>query len=65
MKRLSLPCRLALPAILLVAAPALAQRFAQRGAQAMPGTPEDLGRLVIVETGRWRQVVRAADIRVD
>jgi hypothetical protein len=35
------------------------------GAQAMPGTPEDLGRLIVAETERWRQVVRAAGIRVD
>lgn len=48
-----------------LAAPALNQRFAQMGAQAMPGTPEDLGRLIVAETGRWRQVVRAAGIRVD
>ncbi len=48
-----------------LAAPALNHRLAQMGAQAMPGTPEDLGRLVIAETERWRQVVRTADIRVD
>lgn len=48
-----------------LADPALNQRFAQLGAQAMPGTPEDLGRLIVAETERWRQVVRAADIRVD
>jgi tripartite-type tricarboxylate transporter receptor subunit TctC len=48
-----------------LAAPALNQRFAQMGAQAMPGTPEDLGRLIVAETDRWRQVVRAAGIRVD
>jgi tripartite-type tricarboxylate transporter receptor subunit TctC len=48
-----------------LAAPALTQRFAQMGAQAMPGTPEDLGRLIVAETGRWRQVVRAAAIRVE
>lgn len=48
-----------------LADPALNQRFAQLGAQAMPGTPEDLGRLIVAETERWRQVVRAAGIRVD
>ncbi|MBR0646775.1 tripartite tricarboxylate transporter substrate binding protein [Roseomonas hellenica] len=48
-----------------LAAPALTQRFAQLGAQVMPGTPEDLGRLIIAETDRWRRVVRAADIKLD
>ncbi|MBK1661064.1 Bug family tripartite tricarboxylate transporter substrate binding protein [Paracraurococcus ruber] len=48
-----------------LAAPALDQRLAQMGAQAMPGTPEDLGRLILAETDRWRQVVRAAGIRVE
>ena len=48
-----------------LADPALGQRLAQMGAQAIPGTPEDLGRLIAAETDRWRQVVRSAAIRVD
>lgn len=48
-----------------LAAPAMLQRLSQMGAQAMPGTPEDLGRLILAETERWRQVVRGAEMRVD
>lgn len=48
-----------------LAAPAMIQRLSQMGAKAMTGTPEDLGRLIVAETERWRQVVRSADMRVD
>lgn len=48
-----------------LAAPDMLQRLSQMGAQAMPGTPEDLGRLIVAETARWRQVVRSAGMRVD
>ena len=48
-----------------LATPAMQQRLAQMGAAAMPGTPEDLGTLVLAETERWRQVVRAAGLRVE
>ncbi len=48
-----------------LATPAATERFAQLGAQAMPGAPEDLGRLILAETERWRQVVRSANMRVD
>ena len=48
-----------------LAAPAVNQRLVQLGAQAMPGTPDELGRLIMAETDRWRQVVRGANIRLD
>ncbi|WP_376094203.1 Bug family tripartite tricarboxylate transporter substrate binding protein [Roseomonas sp. CCTCC AB2023176] len=45
--------------------PALVQQLSGLGAQAMPGTPEDLGRLIAAETERWRRVVRDATMRLD
>jgi tripartite-type tricarboxylate transporter receptor subunit TctC len=48
-----------------LADPALAAQFAGLGATPMPGTPADLGRLIVEETERWGRVVRTAGIRVE
>ena len=48
-----------------LATPTVLERLSQMGAKAMPGAPEDFGRLILTETERWRQVVRGADLRVD
>ncbi len=35
------------------------------GAEAMPGTPRELGELIAAEIARWRKVAREADIHAD
>jgi len=43
----------------------VARIFEAEGARPAPGTPADFARLLDVELARWREVARAADIRVE
>ncbi len=45
--------------------PDLANSLRQQGAEASPGTPESLGRLIADEQVRWKQVVTRAGVKVE
>lgn len=46
-------------------APDLKERFAANGAEALGGTPEELGQRISIEIVRWRKVVKEARVRVE
>ncbi len=48
-----------------LADPAIAQQFAQLGAEPMPITPAAFGTFLADETRKWRRVVRVANIKVN
>jgi tripartite-type tricarboxylate transporter receptor subunit TctC len=48
-----------------LADPKLKARFAELGAATIPGSPEDFGRLIADETGKWGKVVKFAGVRAD
>lgn len=45
--------------------PEIAQQLAGEGAVPMPGTPQAFGELIARELPRWREVVRAGNVRPD
>jgi tripartite-type tricarboxylate transporter receptor subunit TctC len=45
--------------------PKVKQRFADLGAMALGGSPNDFGKLIVRETEKWAQVIRAANIKVE
>ncbi len=45
--------------------PAMAARFVEMGVIAAPGTPEEFGAFVRREIARWRDVARAANVRLE
>jgi tripartite-type tricarboxylate transporter receptor subunit TctC len=48
-----------------LAAPEVQQQLATEGASPMPGTPQAFGELIAREIPRWREVVRAGNVRPD
>jgi tripartite-type tricarboxylate transporter receptor subunit TctC len=48
-----------------LADPNVAARIADLGSTVFRASPSDLDRFVVEETGKWEQVIRAADIRPD
>jgi tripartite-type tricarboxylate transporter receptor subunit TctC len=48
-----------------LADPKLKARFTELGFAALPGSPEDFGKLIRDETEKWAKVIQAASIRVD
>jgi tripartite-type tricarboxylate transporter receptor subunit TctC len=45
--------------------PEVAQSLLAHGAQAIPGTPNDLARLVAAEADKWAKVVRQSGAKID
>jgi len=45
--------------------PAVAARMVQLGGFPDPGTPEEYARFIAAEIAKWREVARAADVRLD
>ncbi|GAA0602171.1 tripartite tricarboxylate transporter substrate binding protein [Craurococcus roseus] len=45
--------------------PAMAARFVEMGVIAAPGTPEEFGAFVRREIAQWREVARAANVRLE
>lgn len=45
--------------------PDVAERFAQIGAEAKPGTPEQFAQLIADENARWGRVIRDAKITLE
>jgi len=48
-----------------LADPRIQKRIADLGAEPMPMTPAEFGKLVADETEKWGQVVKAANITVE
>jgi tripartite-type tricarboxylate transporter receptor subunit TctC len=48
-----------------LADPAIKARLEQHGAEGMPGSPADFGKLIADETERWGKVIRAAGIKAE
>ena len=48
-----------------LADPTLKARLADLSAEVLMGSPSDLGKLIAGETQKWRNVIRAANIRLD
>jgi hypothetical protein len=44
---------------------ALKARLADLGGEPLPGSPEDLGRLVADDKEKWAKVIRAANIKAE
>jgi tripartite-type tricarboxylate transporter receptor subunit TctC len=49
----------------MLADPRMQARFAELGAETLPGTPADFGRLVAAETEKWGKVVRFSGARAE
>jgi tripartite-type tricarboxylate transporter receptor subunit TctC len=45
--------------------PKVKARFADLGAMPLGGSPDDFGKLIVRETQKWAQVIRAANIKVE
>lgn len=45
--------------------PKVKARFADLGAMALGGSPDDFGKLIVRETEKWAHVIRAANIKVE
>jgi len=45
--------------------PKVKARFADLGAMTLGGSPGDFGKLIVRETAKWAQVIRAANIKVE
>jgi tripartite-type tricarboxylate transporter receptor subunit TctC len=43
----------------------LKARFVELGAEVLPGSPGDFGKLIAAETEKWGKVIRAAGIKAD
>ena len=48
-----------------LADPRVKARFAEIGAMPLGGSPDDFARLIVRETEKWAQVIRAANIKAD
>jgi len=49
----------------ILAEPAVKMRLAELGASLLPGSPADFGKLLADETGKWRKVIRFANIKAE
>lgn len=49
----------------MLAAPELAQRLASQGAEPATSSPEQLGKYMLEQHERWKQVIQSAHIRID
>ena len=49
----------------VLADPAMTTRLADIGGTPLAGSPADFGKLIADETGKWAQVIRAANIKPD
>src|SRR5262249_28117230 len=47
-----------------LADPKIKARLAELGGRALPGTPADFAKLIVDETEKWGQVIRAANIKL-
>ena len=52
-------------AVAILRDPATARRMVELGGFPDPGTPEEYGRFIAAEIAKWREVARAADVRLD
>jgi tripartite-type tricarboxylate transporter receptor subunit TctC len=52
-------------AVAILRDPAVAARMVELGGFADPGTPEEYARFIAAEIAKWREVARAADVRLD
>jgi tripartite-type tricarboxylate transporter receptor subunit TctC len=48
-----------------LADPKIKARFAELGAEVIPGSPADFGRLIADETEKWAKVIRTANIKAE
>ncbi len=48
---------------LLMADARLKAQFSELGAEVLPGSPADFGKLIAAETEKWAKVIRAANIK--
>jgi tripartite-type tricarboxylate transporter receptor subunit TctC len=48
-----------------LALPEVAQQLAAEGAVPMPGPPQAFGELIAREIPRWREVIRAGNVKID
>ncbi|MFZ0371885.1 MAG: tripartite tricarboxylate transporter substrate-binding protein, partial [Xanthobacteraceae bacterium] len=48
-----------------LADPAMQAKLANLGAEPMPMSPDEFGKLVAGDTEKWGKVIRAADIKMD
>jgi tripartite-type tricarboxylate transporter receptor subunit TctC len=49
----------------VLADPKIKAWLAELGATALPGSPADLGKLIVDETEKWAKVIRAANIKAE
>ena len=49
----------------ILAKPEVKERFAQLGAVPVGGTPQDLGKFIAAETGKWKEVVKISGAKPD
>ncbi|MGG5821072.1 Bug family tripartite tricarboxylate transporter substrate binding protein [Falsiroseomonas sp. HW251] len=52
-------------AVAILRDPQVAARMVEMGGFPDPGTPEEYGRFIAAEIAKWREVARAADVRLD
>lgn len=52
-------------AVAILKDPAISARMVELGGFADPGTPEEFGRFIAAEIAKWREVARAANVRLD
>jgi tripartite-type tricarboxylate transporter receptor subunit TctC len=52
-------------AVAILRDPAIAARMVELGGFPDPGTPEEYARFIAAEIAKWREVARAADVRLD
>jgi tripartite-type tricarboxylate transporter receptor subunit TctC len=52
-------------AVAILRDPAVAQRMADLAAVPDPGTPEEFGAFIRAEIAKWREVARAANVRLE
>ncbi|OYW10269.1 MAG: hypothetical protein B7Z53_01360 [Rhodospirillales bacterium 12-71-4] len=52
-------------AVAILRDPAIAARMVQLGGFPDPGTPEEYGAFIRAEIAKWREVARAANVRLD
>jgi tripartite-type tricarboxylate transporter receptor subunit TctC len=48
-----------------LADPKMRERLAELGGKPIPGTPEDFGRVIQLETEKWSKVVTASGAKVE
>jgi tripartite-type tricarboxylate transporter receptor subunit TctC len=57
--------RINVDAVAILRDPAIADRMVQLGGFPDPGTPEEYARFIAAEIAKWREVARAANVRLD